>query len=109
MPPVSLRPDDILCGEIGSPDDRRWSAPVADLSRADAEALEGLCGGGVLECRGVERHVQVAGVDQVGQLALPSGRRVWIRPKVGNLVLLDWLAYLGDVPPPSKLVGGNTA
>jgi 5-methylcytosine-specific restriction endonuclease McrBC regulatory subunit McrC len=30
---------------------------------------------------------------------LPSGRRLAIRSKIESLVLLDWLAYLGEFPP----------
>ena len=38
-------------------------------------------------------------VDRVGLVVLPSGRRLAIRSKIESLVLLDWLAYLGEFPP----------
>ena len=41
----------------------------------------------------------MSGVDRVGLVVLPSGRRLVIRSKIDSLRLLDWLAYLGKFPP----------
>ena len=98
--------DDILCGEIGSDEADRWSDPVR-LAPQEAEAVEALAGEGVLEIRAGVGGVSLAGIDHVGSLVLPTGRRLHIRPKVGDLILLDWLAYLGDAPPlPPPAAGG---
>ena len=101
--------DEILCGEIGSEDAGRWSEPLR-LAPEDAAAVEVLASDRLLELRPEAGGVSVAGVDHVGSVVLPSGRRLYIRPKVGDLVLLDWLAYLGDAPPvPPRPVGSSFA
>src|SRR5207237_3571847 len=35
----------------------------------------------------------------VARLAWSPRRRFPLRPKIGDLALLDWLAYVGDPPP----------
>ena len=105
-------PTDILCGEIGAPDAERWSAPVADLSPQDRAAQDSLEASGLVELRAPdgarEVELEVAGTDHVGLLALPTGRRLHIRPKVPDLVLLDWLAYVDDCPPPTPWLSSDT-
>ena len=99
--------DDIVCGEIGSPGGERWGGPVR-LAPQDLAHLDALRAEGIVDVRDDVGGVSVAGIDFVGTLQLPSGRRVHIRPKVGDLVLLDWLAYLGDAPPvPPRYAGGR--
>jgi hypothetical protein len=93
--------DEITCGEIGSNDAARWSAPLR-LSPEDLAAVEALEAEGVLATRADAGGMSLAGVDHVGTLTLPGGRRVHIRPKIGDMVLLDWLAYLGDAPAASS-------
>jgi 5-methylcytosine-specific restriction endonuclease McrBC regulatory subunit McrC len=89
--------DDITCGEIGCNDAERWSTP-ARLTPEEMATVEALEAEGVLATRAEAGGLSVAGVDHVGTLTLPGGRRVFIRPKIGDPVLLDWLAYLGDTP-----------
>ena len=79
--------DDILCGEIGAPGDGRWSAPLR-LHSDDLPTLDALVAEGIVETRAEAAGVSLAGVDHVGTVQLPSGRRLHIRPKVGDLVLL---------------------
>ena len=100
---------DILCGEIGAPDADRWSAPVHDLSTHDLTALESLHHQGLVELRPAaeDAALEIAGTDHVGLVVLPTGRRLQIRPKVGNLVLLDWLAWLDESPPPAQWLAGE--
>ena len=93
--------DDITCGEIGSDDAGRWSAPLR-LSPEELAAVEALEAEGVLATRPEAGGLSLAGVDHVGTLTLPGGRRVHIRPKTGDVILLDWLAYLGDAPAVSS-------
>ena len=100
--------DDIVCGEIGSPGGERWSAPTP-LAARDLSHLDALRGDDIIDLRDDLAGVSVAGIDFVGTLQLPSGRRLRIRPKVGDLVFLDWLAYLGDAPPvPPSYMGGQS-
>ena len=89
---------DITCGEIGSAEGERWSAPfVATL--AERAAIKALEGKKILQACVAAGGLRVAGLDQVGTVVLPGGRRICIRPKVDDLVLLDWLAYVGNIPP----------
>jgi hypothetical protein len=108
---MRTRGEDILCGEIGAADAERWSAPLAleALGPADAGAIGALADDGILEIRSINGVIKVAGADHVGVVLLPSGRRLHVRPKVGDLVLLDWLAYLGESPPPSQWAGPDAA
>ena len=107
MPPADDNLDDIVCGEIGSPDGERWSAPT-HFTPHDLSHLDALRNDEIIEIRDGVGGLCVAGVDFVGTLQLPSSRRLHIRPKVGDLVLLDWLAYLGDAPPvPPTYAGGR--
>ena len=100
---------DIVCGEIGSDDRERWGGPVR-LSPDELRAVEALVAEGVLQTRAEACGLSITGTDHVGTLALPTGRRLHIRPKVGNLTLLDWLAYLGDAPPlPPRTAGSGFA
>jgi 5-methylcytosine-specific restriction endonuclease McrBC regulatory subunit McrC len=89
--------DEIVCGEIGTDGAGRWSEPLR-LSPEDSSAVEALEGEGLLATRAEAGGLSLAGIDHVGTLTLPSGRRVQVRAKVGDVVLLDWLAYLGDAP-----------
>jgi hypothetical protein len=101
--------DDIFCGEIGSRGEERWSPPVR-LTAPEVESIESLAAEGIVQFRVEPDGVSVAGIDHVGTVHLPGGRRLHIRPKVGDLVLLDWLAYVGDAPPlPPQRAGGSFA
>src|SRR5437868_5678283 len=92
-------PEDIVCGEIGSADAQRWSAK-SFLTDDERETVELLESEGVIETRaGVEGCIEIAGTDHVGVVTLSPRRRLRIRPKIGDLALLDWLAYVGDCPP----------
>src|SRR5215213_8007296 len=99
--------EDILCGEIGSPEGERWSPPVR-LSAQETAAVEALVADEVLQTRDDLEGLSIAGIDRVGTIQLPGGRRVHIRPKVGDLVLLDWLAYVGDAPPLAPRAAGGS-
>src|SRR5687767_6343752 len=94
--------NEIACGEWGTPDAQRWSAPVL-LVEPDRAAVAALEAQRVLETRPAGELLRIAGTDQVGLIVLPSGRSIGIQPKISGLVLLDWLAYVGDCPPVSRL------
>lgn len=89
--------DDIVCFELGS-GQLPWVGSTASLD-LDREAIQRLVQGGVIEVteKGGDSHI--SGVDRVGLVQLPSGRRLVIRSKIESLVLLEWLAYLGEFPP----------
>src|SRR5215207_4251213 len=107
MPPPDDILDDIVCGEIGSPGGERWSAPTR-FTPHDLSHLDALRSDDVVQVRDDVGGLSVAGVDFVGTLQLPSGRRLHVRPKVGELIFIDWLAYLGDMPPiPTGTAGGQ--
>src|SRR2546423_12426371 len=89
---------DIVCGEIGSAQEQRWSRPVK-LSSDERRAVEALESDRLLEPRPAAEGIEIAGPAHVGVVALSPQRRLHIRPKIGDVVLLDWLAYLGDHPP----------
>jgi 5-methylcytosine-specific restriction endonuclease McrBC regulatory subunit McrC len=99
--------NDITCGEWGTPEVERWSAPV-QLAELDRTALAAMEAQRVLQTRPAGALLQIAGTDQVGLILLPSGRSITIRPKIDGLVLLDWLAYVGDCPPVSRLTRKGT-
>lgn len=94
---MRLKPDDIVCYEVGS-DEPPWLGLRATLD-LDWDALEDYARKGIIAINLSGGTISVSGTDRVGLIILPSGRRVIIRSKIGNLVLLDWLAYLGEFPP----------
>ena len=96
-------PGDITCGEIGSAEEERWSAPF-EPTPAERGAVEALEAKGILQTCVAAGGLRVAGLDQVGTMVLPGGRRICIRPKVDDLILLDWLDYIGDVPTVTQWV-----
>src|SRR5688572_19883417 len=90
-------PADIVCFETGS-GQPPWTGSSTSLD-VDREAIQQLVRDRLVEV--IERggEAQVSGVDRVGLVQLPSGRRLVIRSKIESLVLLEWLAYLGEFPP----------
>lgn len=94
---MSETPDDIVCFELGS-GQPPWVGSTASLN-PDREAVKRLIHDGIIEVtvKGGDSHI--TGVDRVGLVRLPSGRRLVIRSKIESLVLLEWLAYLGEFPP----------
>ncbi|MDB5342469.1 MAG: hypothetical protein JWP89_846 [Schlesneria sp.] len=93
-------PDDIVCFELGS-NQLPWVGPSADFAQ-DYDAIQLLVQDGVVQYGVRDGEASISGVDRVGLLQLPSGRRIVIRSKIESLVLLDWLAFLGDFPPLDK-------
>lgn len=98
---------DVVCGEIGSSDEQRWSEPLV-LDAQDVRALEALESDGIVETRATPSGLHIAGVDHVGTVLLPTRRRLHIRPKIGTVALLDWLAYVGDTPPVPPRASGDS-
>lgn len=94
---MNRRPDDIVCFELGS-DQPPWVGTVGLLG-PDRDAILRLAHDRLIEfdLKGKEAHI--SGVDRVGLVLLPSGRRLVIRSKIESLVLLEWLAYLDKFPP----------
>jgi 5-methylcytosine-specific restriction endonuclease McrBC regulatory subunit McrC len=89
--------NDIVCFELGSREGP-WIESAKILGK-DIEALQRLAHDGVIELELKGEQVYLSGVDRVGLIVLPSGRRLAIRSKIESLVLLDWLAFLGEFPP----------
>jgi 5-methylcytosine-specific restriction endonuclease McrBC regulatory subunit McrC len=94
---MNRKPDDIVCFELGS-DKPPWVGS-ADLLASDREAIQRLADDGIIKFELKGREAHISGVDRVGLVLLPSGRRLVIRSKIESLVLLEWLAYLGEFPP----------
>ncbi len=42
--------------------------------------------------------VTLTGLDRVGLIVLPSGRRILLKTKISGVTLIDWLIYLGEFP-----------
>jgi len=87
---------DIVCFECGS-GQPPWIGPRGTIGY-DHEALARLHRDGIIRLAVNGNDAHISGVDRVGILLLPSGRRLVIRSKIECLVLLDWLTYLGDFP-----------
>jgi 5-methylcytosine-specific restriction endonuclease McrBC regulatory subunit McrC len=90
-------PDDIVCFELGS-SQPPWVGSTASLN-LDRDAVKRLIHDRIIEVTENGSDSEIAGVDRVGLVQLPSGRRLVIRSKIESLVLLEWLAYLGEFPP----------
>lgn len=88
--------DDISCFECGS-DEPSWCGSLESLG-SDYDALKELAKKGILRVKRVGNRLHVTGARKVGLLLLPSGRRVVIRSKVPNIVILEWLAFLEKIP-----------
>lgn len=87
----------IVCDETGSLNPVAWRGTAKDL-REDYAAILRLHENRFLDVREHCGQIEIFGRDRVGVLRLPSGRRVLIRTKVPGVVLVDWLAYLGEFP-----------
>jgi len=94
---MSETPDDIVCFELGSQQPPWVGLP--GLLGSDCEAIQRLVNDGLIEFDFKDNRAYISGVDRVGLVQLPSGRRLVIRSKIESLVLLEWLAYLGEFPP----------
>lgn len=90
-------PDDIDCFEIGSGDLPAWIGSRRELG-IDWPALQVQANRGVVQVDLQGDQVSVRGTTRVGLIILPSGRRLIVRSKVSGVMLLEWLAYLGDFP-----------
>jgi 5-methylcytosine-specific restriction endonuclease McrBC regulatory subunit McrC len=69
------------------------------LLAPDHEAIQRLAHDGIIELDLRGNEAKLSGVDRVGLVSLPSGRRLVIKSKIEGIVLLEWLAYLGEFPP----------
>jgi len=94
---VHRRLDPIVCFEAGSGSTERWIGSRATLGD-DIVTLSSLAKRRVIELDMVGDMVAIRGATHVGLVILPSGRRLVIRSKIQNIVLLDWLTYLGKFP-----------
>jgi len=88
---------DIVCFEEGS-EQPPWMGSATVL-RTDIDHLARLAQDGIISLEQTGGTVSVSGLDRVGLVILPTGRRIVIRSKIANLVLLDWLVYLDKFPP----------
>lgn len=90
--------DPITCFEAGSGSIEPWIGS-RDTVGGDLAMLGTLAERRLIELNVVGNEVAIRGTTRVGMVILPSGRRLVIRSKIPNIVLLDWLAYLGKFPP----------
>ena len=91
------RRDPITCFEAGSGFNEPWIGS-RDIVGDDIVMLGTLAERRLIDLNIVGNEVAVRGTTHVGSVILPSGRRLVIRSKIPNIVLLDWLAYLGKFP-----------
>jgi 5-methylcytosine-specific restriction endonuclease McrBC regulatory subunit McrC len=91
-----VKRDNIVCYECGS-GERAWSGTRSSLG-GDYEALVAFGKKGLLDIECSKDDVQINGTDKVGTLLLPSGRRIIIKSKIPNVVVLQWLQFLGEFP-----------
>ncbi len=89
--------DPITCFEAGSGSTEPWIGS-RDTVCEDIVMLGTLAERRLIELSVVGNKVAIRGTTRVGMVILPSGRRLVIRSKIPNIVLLDWLAYLGKFP-----------
>lgn len=89
-------PASIVCFEWGS-NEPPWIGIVDSLGH-DLDPLLHLADRKLLQVERSGNCLRISGRDRVGLLILPSGRRVVIRSKLPSLVILKWLAFLGDFP-----------
>lgn len=92
-----LRPDDIVCFEVGSGDTPAWIGSRRTLDD-DWSALETQANRGVIQLDVRGDRVAISGATCVGLVVLPTGRRLIVRSKIPSLMLLEWLAYVGEFP-----------
>ena len=89
--------DRITCFEAGSGSVEPWIGS-RDTVGDDLVMLGILAERRLIELNVVGDEVVIRGTTRVGLVILPSGRRLVIRSKIPNIVLLDWLAYLDKFP-----------
>ena len=94
---TSLRPEDIVCFEIGSGDIPPWLGSRRELE-SDWSVLQHQSNRGVIQIDVCDDQVAIRGATRVGLVLLPSGRRLIVRSKIPVLKLLDWLIFLGEFP-----------
>ena len=91
------RLDPITCFEAGSGSADPWIG-TREIVGDDLVILGHLAERRLIELNLAGNEVAIRGTTRVGLVILPSGRRLVIRSKIPNIVLLDWLAYLGRFP-----------
>ena len=96
---------DIVCFELGS-NQPPWEASPGSLG-CDRDAIQRLAQNKIIEFVITDNKIYISGIDQVGVVKLPSGRRLVIKSKVQNLSILNWLAYLGEFPSLDSWLAGT--
>ena len=105
--PKAIR-SDIICDERGTLEPRVWLGDATELG-PDFDAV--LTQARRKSIRVKERssgQIEIRGRDRVGIIRLPSGRSIRICTKLPGIVLLEWLAFLGEFPDlETWSMGGN--
>ena len=96
-PAFASRKATITCDEQGSPEPKYWQCTRQELGR-DLSAIRAFEQQKLLRVEIDGDVVAIYGRDRVGTLLLPSGRRCVIRTKIPGIVILEWLAFLGEFP-----------
>ena len=87
----------ITCDEQGTPEPQYWQGTRQELG-SDLSAMRAFDRQKLLRMEIDGDRVWIYGRDRVGTLLLPSGRRCVIRTKIPGVVILEWLAFLGEFP-----------
>ncbi len=87
----------ITCDEQGTPEPKYWQGTRQELGR-DLSAIRAFDRQKLLRIEVDGDLVSIFGRDRVGTLLLPSGRRCVIQTKIPGIVILEWLAFLGEFP-----------
>lgn len=87
----------ISCDEQGTPEPKYWQGTRQELG-PDFSAIRAFDQQKSLRLEIDGDQVSIYGRDRVGTILLPSGRRCVIRTKLPGIVILEWLAFLGEFP-----------
>ncbi len=88
---------DIVCDELGTPNVRQWCGTCEQLG-SDCQQFYTIMSKKRIKAIVTGPLVTLTGLDRVGLIVLPSGRRILLKTKISGVTLIDWLIYLGEFP-----------
>lgn len=88
---------DIVCDELGTPNARQWQGTREQLG-GDLQAIMHHQEQKQIRVTVAGSQITLSGLDRVGLIMLPSGRRIVLQTKITGIKLIEWLIYLGEFP-----------